>query len=375
MNIIAFYLPQFHEIPENNAWWGKGFTEWVNMKKAAPLFDGHYQPRIPLNENYYDLSDVNVMKWQASIAKAHGVTGFCFYHYWFGGKLLLEKPVENFLNDATIDIDYCLSWANETWTKAWADKKDAVLIEQDYGSEKEWADHFRYFLPHFQDKRYIKEEGKPLLVLYRPDLIPRLNDMLDYWNEMAIEAGFPGLVYAYQHVSFYLDDNRDDSRFTYHIEYQPGYARALQDRNRSSRSWRHAVSQILIRTEKLLHTEIRANLPQEVKKYDYDMTWEYILNMKPDQKSLPGAFVDWDNTPRRQNRGMVYIGANPEKFKTYFSRLIRRTIDEYHKEYIFIFAWNEWAEGGYLEPDERYRYGYLEAIREALTENGLLLGE
>ncbi len=371
MNVIAFYLPQFHEIPENNEWWGKGFTEWVNMKKATPLFDGHYQPRIPLDGNYYDLSDVNVMKWQASIAKEHGVTGFCFYHYWFGGKLLLEKPVKNFLDDKSIDIDYCFSWANETWTKAWADKKDAVLISQDYGSEKEWAEHFEYFLPYFKDDRYIKEDGKPFLVIYRPDLIPNLNDMLDYWNEMAITNGFSGMVFAYQHVSFYLDENRDDSRFKYNIEYQPVYARALMDRSRSTNSLRHTVSKLLIKAEKILHTEIRANLPQEVKKYDYDETWEFILSMKPDSKSIPGAFVDWDNTPRRQNRGMVYLGGNPEKFRKYFSRLLVKCREEYKKNYVFIFAWNEWAEGGYLEPDERYKYGYLMSIQEALRDNDM----
>ena len=371
MNIIAFYLPQFHEIPENNEWWGEGFTEWVNMKKAKPLFDDHYQPRIPLNKNYYDLSKQDVLHWQAETAKKYGVNGFCFYHYWFGEKMLLEKPAEMLLQDKSIDIQFCFSWANESWTKAWADKKDAVLIEQTYGDEAQWIKHIEYLLPFFKDERYIKEDGKPLFIIYRPELIPELNEMLDLFDKVAKENGFPGIVFAYQQVSFYLDKNKDDSRFKYNIEYQPIYARALQDLNNKKVGLRRIGSKFIRGVEKTTHVELRANIPQNVKKYDYDKTWDYILNMNPGPKSIPGAFVDWDNTPRRQNRGMVYLGGSPEKFRNYFSKLIRRAEDVYKKDYIFIFAWNEWAEGGYLEPDEKYKFRYLEAIKDSLKENKL----
>ena len=160
MKIIAFYLPQFHNIPENDEWWGDGFTEWVNVKKAKPLFDGHVQPKEPLNDNYYNLLDDNIKIWQAKIAKEYGVYGFCYYHYWFNGKLLLEKPMEQMLNNKKIDIPFCISWANEPWTKAWVNEKK-VLIPQSYGGVNEWKEHFDYLLPFFKDERYIKVHNKP----------------------------------------------------------------------------------------------------------------------------------------------------------------------------------------------------------------------
>ena len=165
MKIIAFYLPQFHEIPENNKWWGKGFTEWVNVKKARPLFENHNQPRVPLNKNYYNLLDEKTQKEQVKLANDYGLYGFCFYHYWFDGKLLLEKPVEKFLENKSLDTHFCICWANEHWTNAWANKEAKVLIEQKYGNKKEWKEHFDYLLNFFKDDRYIKENNKPLLVI------------------------------------------------------------------------------------------------------------------------------------------------------------------------------------------------------------------
>ena len=224
MKIITFYLPQFHEIPENNEWWGNGFTEWVNVKKAKPLFEGHSQPRVPLNNNYYNLLDPSVQEWQASLAKKYGIYGFCYYHYWFNGKLLLEKPMENMLKNKKIDIPFCICWANEPWTRAWVGETK-VLIPQEYGNKKEWKEHFDYLLPFMKDCRYIYENEKPLVVIYRPEVIDHLNDMLDYWNELAIENGFKGLTYAYQSINLDLQTNKDDSRFDINIEFQPLYAK------------------------------------------------------------------------------------------------------------------------------------------------------
>lgn len=220
MKIIAFYLPQFHDIPENDEWWGKGFTEWVNVKKAQPLYKGHEQPRIPMNENYYNLLDDNVKIWQANIAKEYGIYGFCYYHYWFGGKLLLEKPMEQMLANPKVDIPFCISWANEPWTKAWVNESK-VLIPQFYGGKKEWKEHFDYLLPFFKDNRYIKEDNKPLFIIYRAEVIDCLNDMLDYWTELARQNGFSGMKYAYQNLTFDLMPNRDDSiikHFLYYLE-------------------------------------------------------------------------------------------------------------------------------------------------------------
>lgn len=369
MKVIAFYLPQYHEIPENNKWWGKGFTEWVNVKKAKPLFEGHYQPRIPLNNNYYDLSDNSVMDWQISIAKKYGVYGFCFYHYWFDGHMLLQKPVEAFLRNKKQDMPFCICWANEHWTNAWVSKKNTVLIEQRYGGKKEWEEHFDYLLQYFKDPRYIKNNNKPLFVVYRPELIDCLNPMLDYWQELAKENGFAGMEFAYQHVSYLLHPNRDDSRFTYNIEYEPIYAQSLMAQRRfpKLRKLKREVAEF---AEKKLNIDIRHVTDAKLVHYSYDEVWQYILNMSPSTSmAIPGAFVDWDNTPRRGDKGTLYDGVTPKKFHEYMSAQIKRAKDVYHQDMLFIFAWNEWAEGGYLEPDEKQKCGMLEALKAALEEN------
>ena len=372
MKIIAFYLPQFHVIPENDEWWGKGFTEWVNVKKALPLFDGHNQPRIPLNQNYYDLSDNSVMDWQIDLAHKYGVYGFCFYHYWFDGHLLLQKPVEAFLANKKQDLPFCICWANEHWTNAWVSQKNTVLIEQRYGGKKEWKEHFDYLLPFFKDKRYIVNNNKPFFVIYRPEIIDCLNPMLDYWQELAIENGFDGIEYAYQHVTFFMDQNRDDSRFAHNIEYQPIYAQSLLLQKKFSllRKLKRVLATFV---EKNLNLDIRHIADNHLLKFDYDDIWNFILKMSPTTpQSIPGAFVDWDNTPRRGNKGTVYLGTTPEKFHNYLKKQIIRARDVYKSEYLFMFAWNEWAEGGNLEPDEKNRYGYLEAIHSALESTGEL---
>lgn len=368
MKVIAFYLPQFHEIPENNEWWGKGFTEWVNVKKAESLFEGHIQPRIPLNNNYYNLLDNDVLHWQVNLANQYGVYGFCFYHYWFDGHMLLEKPVEMYLNDKSLKKQFCLCWANEHWTNAWVSGKNKVLIEQRYGNKKEWKEHFDYLLPFFKDDRYIKENNKPLFVIYRPEIIECLNPMLDLWNELAKKEGFDGLCFAYQHIDFDLKKKKDDSRFTYDIEYQPTYAQTLirQQRFLILRKMKRKVAFL---AEKYLKLDLRYIHNNSLIKFNYDEIWKYIINMKPvSKKSIPGAYVNWDNTPRRGDKGIVHTDVTPEKFEQYFIKQIEHARNVYHSDKIFIFAWNEWAEGGFLEPDEQWKYGMLEAIRNALVK-------
>lgn len=369
MKIIAFYLPQFHEIPENNEWWGKGFTEWVNVRKAKPLFDGHYQPRIPLNNNYYNLLDKNVIEWQAKIARDNGVYGFCMYHYWFDGHMLLEKPMEILLNNPDIDINYCICWANENWTNAWVSSSSKTLISQTYGGEDEWERHYQYFKKFFCDKRYIKDDDMPLIVLYRPEIIPCLNSMIDYWRKRAVEDGFKGIKVAYQHVNFGMMDTKDDSRFDYQIEYQPAYARTeLSNINKAK--LRAIKSKVDIWMQKYMHrsldlSSLKADEGPTIE--DYDTVWKKILERHPaDDKAIPGAFVDWDNSPRRGKTATVTHGATPEKFEKYLSKQIVRAKDIYKKDMLFLFAWNEWAEGGYLEPDQKYKDGYLKAIYNAL---------
>ena len=373
MKIIAWYLSQFHEIPENNEWWGEGFTEWTNVKKAKKYHEGQYQPRVPLNNNYYNLLDDDVKKWQVELAKKHGVYGFCMYHYWFDGKLLLEKPVEQYLANKELDLPFCLCWANEHWTTQWKEDKYKILIEQRYGGKKEWKEHFDYLLPFFKDERYIKVDNKPFVIIFKPEFIEDINEMMDYWQELAKENGLPGLTLAYQGFGIDYKKKKDDSRFQYNIENQP--SAAFTDSRRKHYKGLRKIEDLLpgyVVNSKLLFGVKRFFVKSVSKKeqiYDYDAVWTSILERKPSsEKSVPGAFVDWDNSPRKEERGVFIRNVSPEKFKHYLKQQIIHARDVYKKDMMFMFAWNEWCEGGYLEPDEKHGHGYLEAIRDALME-------
>ena len=375
MKIIPLYLPQFHTIPENDEWWGKDFTEWVNVREAKPLFEGHNQPRVPLNDNYYDLSDVETLKWQCRIAKEYGIYGFCMYHYWFNGHLLLEKPMEMLLAHPEIDIKYCISWANHDWTDAWkaSNRTPKVLIAHNFDDEQDWVNHFNYMLPFFKDPRYMMENNKPLMVIYIPNIIRKLKKMLDVWSRMARENGFDGLTYIYQSAASSFDNSWDHTLFDYGVEMNPGYV-GLANRQKNS-SFFPKLMKYSHEIKRLLHIR-RSLLPQkkitEVSKADYDYTWQRILELRPvsnSPKMIPCAFTDWDNTPRHKERGYLYQGVTPEKFKYYFQQLVENTKKYYDTDMIFVFAWNEWAEGGYLEPDTNNGFAFLEAIRDSLCED------
>lgn len=372
MKIIAWYLPQFHETPENNEWWGEGFTEWTNVKKAQKYQPEQNQPRVPLDNNYYNLLDNKTKHWQVDLAKKYGVYGFCMHHYWFDGKLLLEKPVEQYLEDKSLDLPFCLCWANEHWTNSWAAGGYKVLIEQRYGDEKQWKEHFEYLNKFFSDERYIKVDNKPLMIIYRPELIECLNPMIDYWQKLAKEYGLDGLCMAYQGSNFDYVKNMDNSRFEFDIEYQPSYAFAQKRRKKYDFVFqmKDFIAKKLTPIFKFDFGRVGA---QTLLKYSYKDIWEIICNTEPrSEKSVPGAFVDWDNSPRKGNRGSYMSGVTPGVFKEYLKKQILRAKNVYHKDMIFIFAWNEWAESGYLEPDDKFGYGFLQSIKEALEETGEL---
>ena len=371
MKFLAFYLPQFHEIKENNEMWGKGFTEWTNVKNAKPLYEGHFQPVEPLDDNYYDLSNIDVMKWQVGLAKKYGIYGFCFYHYWYNGHLLLEKPIENWLKAKDIDFPFCICWANHNWTYSWVGKETTIIYKQDYSDKEEWAKHFNYLLEFFKDYRYIKKDNKPLLVIYEPYGVKEMGEMLDLWNSMAIQNGFSGIEFAFQSAYANLDKKFDDSKFAYRIEYQPQYARMMFYQKKSilfKRFLRHLNEKIF----RLDWTKLRNKYKKDkLTSFDYDDVWNKILKMKPSsQKSIPGAFVNVDTTPRKHERGTISTGMTPSKLEEKLERLIVKTRDEYKKDMIFVYAWNEWAEGAYMEPDKRWGFGVLEAFRSALIKTG-----
>jgi len=366
MKIVAFYLPQFHEIEENNAWWGTGFTEWINVKNAKPNFKGHYIPRVPLNNFYYNLTDSEVLKWQAKIAKKHGVYGFAFYHYWSEGSMLLQKPAEILLKNIGIEMPFCFSWANHTWTRSWADKSDIILWKQKYGDRNDWFNHFNYLLPFFKDKRYICIDEKPLMILYNPIGVKEFPEMMEFWQQLAKENGLPGICFVNQENRYNHEIEMSGKGYSYGIEFQMNMA--VREFIKSNIPF--AIERILNRIADKFPI-LRCKLT--TMHYTYDQIWRIILKQKPlGDTWFPGAFVDWDNTPRRKNRGQVCIGATPEKFEYYLTKAIKRAREVYHKDYLFIFAWNEWGESGYLEPDEKYGYGMLEAVRNALVANNEL---
>jgi hypothetical protein len=352
--VIAFYLPQFHEIPENNSWWGKGFTEWTNVKKSKKLYVNHNQPRIPLNNNYYNLTDLKTIEWQAKIASENNIHGFCFYHYWFNGKLLLEKPIELF-KESTINFNYCLSWANEPWTRTWEGSQKNILMPQKYGGEKEWRKHFEYLLPFFLDKRYIKINNKPIFLFYRASNIPNCDEMILFWNQLALENNLKGIYFIESLTIFQNESCIENSEAL--VEFEPlntlGFHLPISYR-------------IKKKTQKLFakyfnENYIKGNI------HDYNFIWELILKKKrkkTDKKRFLGAFVDWDNSPRKGNKALIIDGATPEKFDFY----LRKQINNFSEEYIFINAWNEWAEGTYLEPDTKNGNGYLERIKKLINK-------
>jgi hypothetical protein len=357
MKIIAWYLPQFHEIEENDKWWGKGFTEWNNVKTAVPQFKGHEQPRVPLNNNYYNLLDAQTQVWQSDLAQKYGIYGFCYYHYWSKGKMLLEKPAENMLLNKDITIPFCFSWGNHTWRRTWGTYSKEVLWEQEYGDKEDWDAHFKYLLPFFSDERYIKEDNRPLFVIFQPENVHKLKKFTEYWNQLAIRHGWNGICFISQDTKCDVTKYKALENFTYNIEYQPNRAK-FELLNKPSNLFKRLVYKL--------------NLPFAFLKitFDYDRLWNIILKQKPiSEHAIPGAFVDWDNTPRYGKYGTVCLKMTPEKFEKYLSKQIWRAENVYKSQYIFLFAWNEWGECGYLEPDERNKYKYLEAVKNAVNRS------
>ncbi len=371
---IAFYLPQFHAIPENDRAWGKGFTEWTNTRKAEPMFEGHYQPKVPLNNNYYNLLDDEVKLWQANLARQYDVFGFCYYHYWFkNGKKLLEKPAEQMLANKDIDIPFCFSWANENWSKRWDGGNKEIIAEQDYGDVEDWKQHLEYLIPFFKDSRYITLNDKPIFLIYKPEEIPNVNTMLSYWNNEIKKRGFPGICFMIQNPNWFYLPSYDLGEFDYQIKFQPFFSHAYKNKNLTHLYNMRKVYRILKNMhlnwmlDKLLPELKKFHHRNEMsmqKKMDYDEMWKIIIQSEARPEYIEGAFVDWDNTSRKKN-GYVYIGSSPDKFCSYMKALYKKINENQQVPVVFINAWNEWCEGAYLEPDELHEYQYLEALREA----------
>lgn len=352
--IISFYLPQFYETEENNKWWGKGFTEWTNVKKAKPLYKGHYQPKIPDNNYYYCLLDSNVQEWQSKIAIENGIYGFCYYHYWFNGKILLEKPMENMLVNKKIRINFCISWANEPWTRTWTGSNKDVLMPQSYGDQEEWEQHLQYLLPFFSDERYIKKNNKPMFLIYRAENVSKCQDMITYWDKRLKEYGFSG-IYVLETLTGWQKEKKIENSAGV-VAMEPMHCMAV-NMSKACRLWHKLIRQLRLCKIGIYNA------------YNYDYVWKRIIKKKFNQcrDYYYGGFMNWDNTARKGQNAIFLKGFSINKYHCYLEKMYHKCQAE-EKEYLFFNAWNEWSEGTYLEPDNLYGYNYLKVIKEIVGD-------
>lgn len=359
--ILSIYLPQFHVIPENNKWWGENFTEWTNVKRGRPFYPGHYQPREPLDDDYYDLSDLRVLEKHTRMAQKAGISGFCFYHYYFHGKKLLEKPVESYRDKSKERFPYCLIWANQSWTRTWyrSFAGNKVLQQQTYGEEEDWKEHFYYLLDFFKDERYIKIDDKPVYIIYIPQDINCRRRMFSVWQKMAREHGFKGVyliamstTYGKDHVCGLYDAFMDFEPLSI-FRNDKSWRKYLQD-------WKDKHIDRL----KIENSMIRNKLwAKNVYSYDYLCKVIERKAKAGDSQTFSGIFVGWDNTPRKDEEGIIVCRSSPERFRKHVAKMLRLS-EQNQKEYIFLNAWNEWSEGAYIEADKRYGYKYLKVLRD-----------
>lgn len=358
--LIAYYLPQYHPIPENDEWWGEGFTEWTNVRKAKPLFRRHDQPRIPADLGYYDLRNPEVREAQAQLAREAGIEGFCYWHYWFAGRRLLERPFDEVLQSGRPDYPFCLGWANASWTGTWYGAADRILVEQTYPGAHDHTAHFNALLPAFRDQRYIKVDGKPLFLVFQPSDIDR--QTIDLWQELALSCNLPGLFFTGVVKN---DQEAETIR-------RNGFNAATISRTNG----RGTSLPILQRCFTFLfgHKKAPAMYARLLNKPFHVYQGEHLLPYI-DMEDLPGfdfypcVMPGWDNTPRAGLNGHLWTGTSPKLFGQHLRKAVERIRDlQPEHQIIIIKSWNEWAEGNYLEPDRRFGHGYLQAIREVIDE-------
>ena len=352
MKMFSLYLPQFHQIPENDEWWGEGFTEWINVKKGHSLYKGHLQPKHPLNDNYYNLMDKQTVEWQTSLMHEYGLYGMIYYHYYFCGKKLLEKPAENLLMWKDIDQPFFFCWANHSWNRSWLGSK-VLLQEQTYGDKDEWRKHFEYLLPFFQDKRYEKKDNKPIFMIYDCTFKEK-QEMISCFNQWCMEEGFAGIYIIEECIS--VDGTRFE-RFKENISdcTKNIYITEPQVGRRLFREKQNVIYKYIIKIMRKLNQK---GVVHWLEHYEADDIYNTLLKSEPDDSNIiHGLFFEWDNTPRHGNRGFVINPVSKNKLFDYLNKYK-------HSEYIIINAWNEWAEGMMMEPTEEHGYRYLEWLKE-----------
>lgn len=358
--LIAFYLPQFHPIPENDAWWGGGFTEWTNVRKAQPLFRGHYQPHVPGELGYYDLRSPETRQAQADLARAHGIHGFCYYHYWFNGRRVLERPFDEVLASGQPDFPFCLCWANENWTRTWDGLDDDVLLAQNYSDADDLA-HIRWLARVFRDERYIRIDGKPVFLVYRSTALPDAKRTTTIWREEAARLGIGELMLLRVESNFIGE--RGDPRplgFDAAVEFQPDALTLFEQRR-----------------DRVPGGEINVGGKWQFRGGDLWIPYREVIDamlarVPVNYPRFPGLSPGWDNTPRRGEGGAGITDSTPAEFERWLRAVLdecarRRAAGDISGEAVFINAWNEWGEGCHLEPDQKWGRAFLDAIPPALA--------
>ena len=350
VRLIAFYLPQFHAIPENDEWWGKGFTEWTNVTRALPRFWGHYQPRLPGALGFYDATSPDVIRRQAELARKYGVSGFCFHHYWFDGRTVLERPIQTLLANSDIDLPFCINWANESWSRRWDGNEKSILLKQEHSAADDIA-FARSIEPLFNDPRYIRINGRPLLIIYRPSLFPDPAATVSRWRQHFIDRGFGNPYIA----TVQARDNADPDRFNMDaaVGFPPFWSGAALPR---------------LEDLPLFDPKFRG----EVRDYQA-MADATVAGYRNDTRTFPGVCPSWDNEARKPGKGICFTGSTPAAYGKWLKSACEASIRSFPEEerLVFINAWNEWAEAAYLEPDRHFGFAYL--AETARTLNSLTL--
>jgi len=344
VDVLALYLPQFHPIPENDRWWEPGFTEWANVAAARPLFRGHHQPDLPGELGFYDLRLPEVRESQAALAEAHGVTAFCWWHYWFAGHQLLERPFDEVLASGSPTLPFCLGWANQSWSGVWHGAPDRILIEQTYPDGDDRA-HFDHLAGAFRDERYLRVGGKPLFMVFRPQELPDAARFVEVWQAMAREAGLDGL-----YLVAFAESRPWGTQYETHV--QDGFDSAVH---------------VAFPFERTVTTRVRDRL-RSTHEIAGPGRYRYAENLPAFPRALRGVvhpcvYPNWDNTPRSERRGTVVVDASPDRFERHVRQAVERaSLNPEGERLVFVKSWNEWAEGNHLEPDRVHRRGWLEAL-------------
>jgi len=356
VRILASYLPQFHPIPENDAWWGKGFTEWTNVGKAKPLFKGHYQPKVPTELGYYDLRMPEVRQAQADLAKEHGIEGFCYWHYWFGnGRQLLEQPFNEVLASGKPDFPICLGWANHDWKDKQFSRKGSnrMLMKQEYPGIDDHILHFNTVLPAFKDRRYIRVDNKPVFLVYDPKSLPDVSEFITLWQKLARENNLEGIhfianTHQIDDIERFMESGFDAVNILRFFHFM-----------------KHELS--LFERAKMKFSRI---ILKRGHSYDYALAARHFQGEEDKlDYCYPSIIPNWDHSPRSGRQGHIFVNSNPQAFKTHVKKVfeqIRHKTPEHR--IVLLKSWNEWGEGNYIEPDLKYGRGHLEAVKSAIDE-------